>query len=171
MSKNQTVTVTQIDQLRAGLLDDSPELKARIQSALRQDPGLAAEYNHWNQVREQLESSKNDAPRLQNQLRLRRRAVLSGKAITKSRRYTLPQMALATATSVALTLGVVLWINQVSQPNVAANLNASTQAIQSADMDNTNSTPVDFDLTNNVDFYVWIERQDDLFVEVPRKGT
>ena len=168
MTKNQTVTVTQIDQLRAGLLDSSPELKAQVESALCQDTTLSAEYDRWNQVREQLESSKDDETKLQNQLRLRRRAVLSGKAIKKPRRFTLPQMALATATSVALTLGLVLWLNQVPQPNVAANLNASTQPAQSTGMANTNLSTVDFDLTNNVDFYVWMERQSDLFVEVPR---
>ena len=171
MTKNQTVTVTQIDQLRAGLLDDSPELKAEIESALHQDPALSTEYDRWNKVREQLESSQDDATKLQNQLRLRRRAVLSGKAVKKPRRFTLPQMALATATSVALTLGLVLWLNQVPQPNVAANLSASTQTTQTNGVANTNLSTVDFDLTNNVDFYVWIERQSDLFVEVPRKGT
>ena len=166
MTKKQTVTVTQIDQLRAGLLDDSPELKAQIESTLRQDPALSTEYDRWNQVREQLETSKEDATKLQNQLRLRRRAVLSGKAVRKPRQFTLPHMALATATSVLLTLGVVLWLNQEPQPNVAVNLNASTQPAQS-----TGLSTVDFDLTNNVDFYVWMERQSDLFVEVPRKGT
>ncbi|MDJ0958003.1 MAG: hypothetical protein QNI91_14135 [Arenicellales bacterium] len=171
MTKNQTVTVTQIDQLRAGLLDDSPKLKAKVESALHQDPALSAEYDRWNQVREQLESSKDDATKLQNQLRLRRRAVLSGKVTRKPRRFTLPQMALATATSVALTLGLVLWINQAPYPNGAANLNASTPTKQATGVTSSNLSTVDFDLTNNVDFYVWIERQSDLFVEVPRKGT
>ena len=168
MTKNQTVTVTQIDQLKAGLLDDSPELKAKIESALDQDPALSAEYDRWNQIREQLESSKEDATKLQNQLRLRRRAVLSGKAIKRPRRFTFPQMALATATSVALTLGLVLWLNQLPQSNVATNLNASTQTMQTTGVASTNLSTVDFDLTNNVDFYVWMERQSDLFVEVPR---
>lgn len=171
MSKNQTVTVTQIDQLRAGLLDDAPELKAQIESALRQDPALGAEYDRWNLVREQLESSKDDATKLKNQLRLRRRAVLSGNTVRKPWRFTLPQMALTTATSVALTLGLVLWVNQVPQPDAAANLDASTKTVQSTGGASTNLPTVDFDLTNNVDFYVWIERQSDLFVEVPRKGT
>ena len=171
MSKNQTVTVSQIDQLRAGLLDDTPELKKQIESALYQDPALNVEYDRWNRIREQLESSKADSTKLQNQLRLRRRAVLGGKAVRKSWRFTLPQMALATATTVVLTLGLVLWVNQVPQPNVTANLNASTQMTQTAGATSTNLSMVDFDLTNNVDFYVWIERQSDLFVEVPRKGT
>ena len=172
MTNNRTVTVTQVDQLRAGLLDTSPELKAQVESALRQDPTLAAEYNRWTQVREQLESAKDDETQLQNQLRVRRRRVLSGKAVIKPRRFTLPQMALATATSVALTLGLVLWLNEAPQPNVALNTGTNTQTILLTDVDKANLTKtVDFDVTNNVDFYVWMERQDDLFVEVPRKGT
>lgn len=164
MTKDQTVTVTQIDQLRAGVLDDAPELKAQVESALRQDRTLAAEYDRWNQFREQLESSKEEAIQLQNQLRLRRRAVLSGKAVTKPRRFTLPQMAVATAASVALTLALVLWINEAPQPNVVASTSSGTQKTLLTDVDNAN-------LTNNVDFYVWMERQNDLFVEVPRNGT
>ena len=172
MTKNRAVTVTQVDQLRAGLLDTSPELKAQVESALRQDPTLAAEYKRWTQVREQLESSKEDETKLQNQLRLRRRAVLSGNVVTKPRRFTLPQMALATATSVALTLGLVLWLKEAPQPNVASNTGADIQTVLLTDVDEVNPTKtVDLDLTNNVDFYVWMERQDDLFLEVPRKGT
>lgn len=168
MTENRNVSTTQLDQLRAGLLDDDPELKARVEDELRRDAGLAGQYGRWDEVRGQLESEREDATRLNNQLRLRRRRVLSGKAVEKPRRFTLPQMALAAATSVALTLAMVLWFNE-RPPEGAASV-AVTDMIQDATQPVLTGN-IEVDLESNVDFYVWMQGQDDVFIEAPRKGT
>lgn len=169
MTDRQNVSIEQIDQLHAGLLDNTPHLKAQVEAALQQDQNLTAEYARWQQIRQQLESAEDNDVGLKNQLRLRRRSVLSGEAGKKPRRFTLPQMALATATSVALTLGVVLWFaDQPHSTVVMQTIDDSTQAIVYSPPSGKTG---EFDLTNNVDFYVWMERQNNLFIEVPRNGT
>ncbi len=169
MTNRQNVSIEQIDRLRAGLLDHSPNTKKRVESALREDQSLTAEYSRWEKIRQQLETAEDGDIRLKNQLRLRRRSVLSGHAVKKPRRFTLPQMALATAASVALTLSVVLWFTDNSQTAVV--MQPGDDTTTGFAYKSTAKTNVDFDLTNNVDFYVWMERQNELFTEAPRNGT
>lgn len=169
----EPVTAVEVDQLRAGLLEGDPERRARVRAALLADQSLASANDLWDRMREHLDESGNDVTRLRNRLRLQRRRVLSGNTARKSRRFTLPQMALATATSVAVTMSLVLWLNQRPQQEVVSTTSAfdsqSTQLVDSSTLQLTQQ--VDFDLTSNVDFYVWMESQEDLIPEVRRKGT
>lgn len=169
MTDRENVSIEQIDQLRAGLLDNTPQLKAQVEATLHEDQNFAAEHNRWEQILQQLESAEANDIGLKNQLRLRRRSVLSGKAEKMSLRFTLPQMVLAAATSVALTLSVVLWFTD--QPQTAIVMETSDDSTQTIVYRAPPDTTGEFDLTNNVDFYVWMERQNDLSMEVPRNGT
>ena len=108
MATPDKIHLEHVDQLRAGLLDNDPALASTVRSALESDGDLAAGDAIWNRVTGELEVSATGNQRLANQLRIRRRKVLSGKMKGQTRRrFTLPQMAIATATSVAITLGVV----------------------------------------------------------------
>jgi hypothetical protein len=177
MNSDDTITTTHIDQLRAGLLDRDLALKSRTRSALNRDNHLSEQNELWTGVCEQLETSGKDDLRLTNQLRIRRRSVLSGRAADKPRRFTLPQMAVATVASMALTLSIVLLFGE--QPRTGGT--SITQVDSAAAPDSISpglpagtALDVDIDLTNNVDFYVWMEGQigspDDLYIEMPRKG-
>lgn len=168
----ENMTSVQADKLRAGLLDGESIYGLDARSARNhRDP---TRHNQiWDQVREQLDASATDDRRLTNQLRIRRRAVLSGKAAGKARRrFTLPQMAIATASSVALTLGIVSWIGG-HPPEAPAPVSKAVQ-IASTDLANaivSNVVDVDLDLTDNVDFYAWMGVQPDTLVEPRGKGT
>ena len=170
MTERRKVTVTDIDQLRAGLLDHDPQVKAKVESAMEHDQALRAEFKRWDSIGDQLESIKTSTTQLNNQLRLRRRQILSGKTTTNRRRFSLPQMALATASSVALTLGLVMLLYDAPPPSTASSTATYTPTVRLTDASPMVSN-VDFDLTNNVDFYVWMEDQNDVVMEVPRKGT
>ena len=170
MTKLKNLGIEQIDQLRAGLLDDAPQLKEETEAALVADKSLAMEHSRWEQIRQQLDKAEDSDIRLKNQLRLRRRSVLSGKAgVKKSRRFTLPQMALATVASVAVTLSAVLWLTDYSLTAVipGAGYDSASGIVYSTTPDATG----EFDLTNNIDFYTWMEHQSNLFTEVPDNGT
>jgi hypothetical protein len=181
MNNDDTITTTHIDQLRAGLLDRDLALKSRTRSALSRDHHLSAQNELWTGACEQLEISGNDDLRLTNQLRIRRRSVLSGRAAGKPRRFTLPQMAVTTVASMALTLSIVLLFGEQPRPGASS----ITQVDSAAPPDSINpginpvlpsgtALDVDIDLTNNVDFYVWMEGQmaspDDPYIEMPRQG-
>lgn len=174
MNSNDTITTTHIDRLRAGLLDRDPALKSRVQSALSRDNQLAEQNELWTGVCEQLETSGSDDPKLTNQLRIRRRSVLSGRATGKPRRFTLPQMAVATAASMALTLSIVLWFGE--RPNTGISSITQVDSATTADSNiagraTGTAADIEIDLTNNIDFYAWMEDQDDLYIEMPHKGS
>lgn len=172
MNKHEQVTAEQADQLRAGLLDRDPALEFRVRSALKRDGDLARRSELWSRVCGRLQASANDDSRLTNQLRIRRRAVLSGTAVKSRRRFTLPQLAFATATSVALTLGVMLWMGE-HPPAARAPVSWAVQ-IASTDLAYaivSNVVDIDLDLADNVDFYAWMEGQPAATIEHPGKGT
>lgn len=172
MNEHEQVTAEQADRLRAGLLDRDPALESRVRSALKRDGDLARRNELWTLVCGQLQASANDDSRLTNQLRIRRRAVLSGRAVKARRRFTLPQLALATATSVALTLGVMLWMGE-HPPAARAPVSRALQ-IASTDLAHafvSNVVDIDLDLADNVDLYVWMEGQPAAIIDPAGKGT
>lgn len=161
MATIEKLTGAHVDRLRAGLLDDDLDLRDAVRAALEPGGRLAGADAVWDGVREQLDASQGDNRRLTNQLRIRRRAVLSGKwAGAKRLRFTLPQMAIATATSVALTLGIVSLLGE-RPPATDAPISHAVQ-VASTDLANayvSNVVDIELDLTDNVDFYAWMEKQ------------
>lgn len=169
----ENVTSVQADKLRARLIDGESFYGPDAHTTRNHSADPTRHYRIWEQVRGQLDASATEDPRLTNQLRIRRRAVLSGKTAGKARhRFTLPQMAIATASSVALTLGIVSWIGG-HPPAAPAPVSKAVQ-IASTDLANaivSNVVDIDLDLTHNVDFYAWMGVQPDTLVEPPGKGT
>ena len=168
MTKQQKVSIEQIDRLRAGLLDQTPHIKDEVEAALHADQNLAAENGRWERIRQQLDATEDNDIRSKNQLRLRRRSVLSGKAGRKPRRFTLPQMALATASGIALTLSAVLWFSY--QPQSTVVIKTGVDSADDIVFRSAAEADGEFDLTNNVDFYVWMEKNE-LLIEEPDNGT
>ncbi len=81
-------------------------------------------------------------------------------------------MVFATAASVAVTLSMVLWLNQPPRQTSVSVADIGTRVVHESDSVTPQLTrSLDLDLTENVDFYVWMESQGDLSIEVPRKGT
>ena len=173
MTTAEKVTLMQADRRRAGLLGNEPGLESAVSAALETGGDLAGSERIWDRVCRELDASAFDDPRLTNQLRIRRRTVLSGKASGETRRrFTLPQMAVATAASVALTLGVVSWIG--SPPSGAETPVSRAVQIASTNLANaivSNVVDIDLDLTDNVDFYAWMGGQTDTIIEPLGKGT
>ena len=172
MTTGENINVMHADRLRAGLLDDDPELSRAVRTALEPGGQLEDSDDVWNRVYEEFEASANENPRLTNQLRIRRRAVLSGKAPNiKRRRFTLPHMAFATAASVALTLGIVSIIGGTAPTEAPVSRALHMAATDLANAYVSNVVDIDLDLTNNVDFYAWMGGRNDLAVEPEGKGT
>ena len=81
-------------------------------------------------------------------------------------------MAIATATSVALTLGFVSFIGEYP-PATEAPISQAVQ-IASTDLANaivSNVVDIDLDLTDNAGFYAWMGGQVDVVIEPRSKGT
>lgn len=145
MNKRKPVTEEQIDLLRAGLLDDQPELKNRVEAALRDPANNQADDDIWDRLGRELDDDCAHAIRVNNQLRLRRRRVLSG---APGRSPRLRQRSVLTAVaSVVLAITVAVFLVPSGDRGGAG----PTRIIDSGrDMP---------DLTDNVDFYVWMEAQ------------
>lgn len=174
MSKHSFPTSDQLDRLHAGLLDDKPELKAQVQRAIAQDPEVAGHARLWQSVAEELDAATECKSSLVNQLRLRRREVLSGKRRTKS---AIPIVAAVAAASLATVIGVGLFVvQQTDRPQQAP---AANQLVANATTESPAVAPASemiakvaeyrvqtagrmddrIDLANNLDFYVWLANQ------------
>ena len=131
------------DQLRAGLLDDDPAFKARVQAALAVTPS-ASEF--WDTVREELGRQTAVEDAISHRLRVRRREALHRANRSRFRRPLWPQWATATACAIALVAGTVWTVSDYP----------ATPAAQQVAIDNV---PELHELTENLDFYAWLDTQ------------
>ena len=131
------------DQLRAGLLDDAPALKARIEAALAVTP---AARKFWETVGEELEQQTAIGNAISHRLRVRRREALHRANRGRSQRPPWPQWATVTACALALIAGTVWTVSEYP----------ATPAAQQVAIDNV---PELRELTENLDFYAWLDTQ------------
>ncbi len=131
------------DQLRAGLLDDDPAFKARVQAALAVTP-TASEF--WDTVHEELEQQTALEGAISHQLRAHRREALQRANRGRFRRSVWPQWATATACALALVAGTVWTVSDYP----------AMPAAQQVAIDNV---PDLLELTENLDFYAWLDTQ------------
>lgn len=148
------VATEQADRLRAGLHDDEPETPQQLRPAM-QRMGYESRQDAWEPVLAEIEALANSSTAINNQLRLRRRQVLSGRY--RPRRARLPRLAMAATAGIALFMAATFVRPPADRPAAR-----STAAPAKA----WHEVP---DLANNVDFYHWME--DRSLVPADQKGT
>ena len=142
MSETHETTRNLLDKLRAGLLDKQPEIKAQMEQAIDDEPELQREHHAVRRLIGQLEKSADNATAINNQLRLRRREVLTD-TVTKVARPRGTWITLAAAASLLLALAVGWFL--LPNPHSASNFLSAPGSEEISD------------LTDNLDFYVWLE--------------
>jgi anti-sigma factor RsiW len=131
-----------LDLLRAGLLDDTPDEKAALESHLAGCPACRAQAGYWRNLVSLMESPRQHAA-LQEQLSRARQAALAARPGALNR--SLVPYAVAAALLAAVTLGILgLPTGEVPAPS------ATTQTAQ-----------VIPDTYEDLDFYLWLANQDE----------
>ena len=169
MDNTEKSRISDLDRLRAGLVDPESELASRIHVGLVESQSLTEQTELWDKLRMRLDELESTDTRLTNLLRIRRRSVLNGKGAHKAERFTLLQMALAVAASMVFTLSVVYWTGGFSGSSLTSVSLAKTSAPAIPGVNMERAKPgafTDSDVASNVDFYAWIENQEALFVEL-----
>lgn len=144
--KNSSSDSAKFDSLRAGLRVEEIDFKDADTPKL-----IDRENAYWQRVVDALDEGVNHDRALCNQLRIRRRQVLSGQFSRKGGAG-VPRIALGTAAGAAVFVALGAWWDFIpgeSQPDVTR-----TASIESMDIDNS-------EFTNNIDFYTWLEKQSD----------
>jgi hypothetical protein len=154
MTDHSFPTADQLDQLRAGLLDDDPVLTRNIQAAVARNPGTA--HGGWERVRHELDRRLERFPTLRNELRLRRRAALIGKRRLGQRA---PIFATAAIAALAMVVGVALLAERSDAPTPGAALPVLQETVRFADESQHAIADERLDLAHNLDFYVWLANQ------------
>ncbi|MGA8261541.1 MAG: hypothetical protein WB783_15110 [Arenicellales bacterium] len=144
--KNNHDQFEKFDSLRAGLRVEDVDFKDTGTPKL-----IDRENTYWRRIVDSLEEGVNSDRSLCNQLRIRRRQVLSGH-YTRKRDRGLPRFAVGAAAGIAVFIGVTAWWNPVANT-------PRTHVTRTASLDSTNVDNSDF--SNNIDFYTWLEKQSD----------
>ncbi len=142
MTEIDKSTADLLDRLRAGLLDDQPDLKARAEQAIANNPAMQHGHEVVRHTIRHLDESADDAVAINNQLRLRRREVLSGN-VRRSAPRRAPRLVLGAAATVVLAVAIG-WFTLPA-------LNQLPNLVSGADRKDIS------DLADNLDFYVWLE--------------
>lgn len=149
-----TISSERLDRLRAGLSEDQAEQRGQAGEA-EGGTGAGAPGDPWAPLLAEMDTLANASAAVNNQLRLRRRQVLSGEYRGRSTR--LPQLAMAACAGVALTVAVAV-MRQPTEPVALTSNTVPAGAWQEVP-----------DLADNVDFYHWMENR--AVVATERKGT
>ncbi|MFZ0486655.1 MAG: hypothetical protein WAL83_06620 [Arenicellales bacterium] len=140
--KNNLPQSEKFDSLRAGLHVEGVDFKDTGTPKL-----INRENAYWQRILDCLDEGNNNRA-LCNQLRIRRRQVLSGQ-YTRGRGTGLPRFTVATAAGVVVLAAVTAWLYPVAK--------APESGITQTASLNINGT----DFSNNIDFYTWLEKQSD----------
>ncbi len=154
MNDESSPSADQLDRLRAGLLDDDPALKSKVEMSLAADGRAIARAALWKRVNEELDRGLERFPTLANQLRLRRREVLAGKRRSHA---ALPLVAGGAAAMLTLAVAISTFQGspqpeQAAAPVEPAVATAAAYQVQTVADDR-------LDLATNLDFYVWLANQ------------
>ena len=133
-------TLEQLDQLRAGLLDDRPQERDRLRVHLEACPSCQARHEPWQHLSKHLQQRTEPSTSARYQLQLARyRAV--GRGVNFWPRWASPlTLAVAASLLVAVTLSLTLELGETQPPR-------GWSQSKLAD---------DPDLYANVDFYLWL---------------
>lgn len=144
--KNSLSETEKFDSLRAGLRVEDVDFKDAGTPKL-----IDRENAYWQRIVDTLEQGVNDNRALCNQLRLRRRQVLSGRVRPK-RGAGLHRFALATAAGAVVFVTAGAWWDSI--PGEPAPEVTRTASIESMNVDNA-------EFADNIDFYTWLDKQSD----------
>lgn len=144
--RNSSSETEKLDSLRAGLRVEDVDFKDAGTLKL-----IDRENAYWQRVVDTLEDGMQHNRALSNQLRIRRRQVLSGQFSRKSEKG-LPRLALGSAAAAVLFIAVGAWWN--TMPGERGADVTRTASIETMDIDSV-------DFANNIDFYTWLEQQSD----------
>lgn len=145
MNNNSTQS-EKFDSLRAGLHVEDVDFKDSCTPKL-----IDRENAYWQHIVDGLEESSGNDRGLCNQLRIRRRQVLSGQ-YSRPRGSGAPRFALGVATGVAAIAAGMLWWNPAPEQ-------AGTEVTRTASIESMSTEHYEF--ANNIDFYTWLEKQTD----------
>lgn len=143
---NKTLHTETLDSLRSGLPVEDVDFKDSSMPKL-----FDRENAYWQRIIDSLEEDANSNRTLCNQLRIRRREVLSGRC-PRERRAGMPRFAVGMAAGAVLFLAVTLFWTPA--PKRLETGLTQTASIQSAELENS-------EFANNIDFYTWLEKQSD----------
>lgn len=143
---NSSRETEQFDSLRAGLRVDDFDFKDADTLKL-----IDRHNAYWQRVVGTLDDGVQHNRALCNQLRIRRRQVLSGQ-FSRKRDPGLPRFALGSAAAAVVFIAIGAWWN--TMPGEPAADVTRTASIEAMDIDNA-------DFANNIDFYTWLEQQSD----------
>jgi hypothetical protein len=146
--RNSSFETETFDALRAGLSIDDVDFKDAGTLKL-----INRQNTYWQRVVDTLDDGVDHDRALCNQLRIRRRQVLSGQ-VSGSRRAGLPRFALGAATSVAAAIAIAVWWD--SRPLESGEVYTRTASIESVDADIDRT-----EFADNIDFFTWLEKQSD----------
>jgi len=137
---------TKFDSLRSGLHVEDVDFKDSSTPKW-----IDRENAYWQRIVDALEESANNDRPLCNQLRIRRREVLSGRR-SKEKHRGLPRFAVGVAAGAVLFLTITMvWSPAPNQPGADLTRTAS---LRSAEREHA-------EFANNIDFYTWLEKQSD----------
>jgi hypothetical protein len=153
-SMTDMVSTEQADRLRAGLYDDEPVIPRQLRSAMLRT-GHRSRQDAWKPVLAEIEALADSSTAINNQLRLRRRQVLSGRCRPRPGR--LPRLAMAATAGIALVMAAT-FIRPPADPPAVRLTAAPAKAWREVP-----------DLANNVDFYHWMENRS--LVPADQTGT
>lgn len=134
-------TDRQLDELRAGILDEHPADREAVRAHITDCTACAARLGQWDQTKQVLSIEHNG---VRHALRARRAVALAGNAavITRPVRWGLSMALAASVAAIALGLGVLVY-----PPD---NTNDAQLAATAAD---------EPDLYTDIDFYLWLLRK------------
>lgn len=143
--KNNFSETEKFDSLRAGLRVEDVDFKDAGTPKL-----IDRENAYWQGIVDTLEEGVNRDRALCNQLRLRRRQVLSGRFSSREH-AAVPRFALGTVAGAAVLVAIGAWWDWMPGEPAGSDM-TRTASIESMDIDNA-------EFTNNIDFFTWLEEE------------
>lgn len=141
MHRQQHPDPEQLDQLRAGLLDDQADVKAALQAHIEHCPSCQSLLNNWQQLGPDALGPQLDPESLGHSLQQARKQALDTKDAHQSRTF----MPYATAALLLIAVSIGFWAAQPEYRETTL-----VTADQGQDVPG---------LYEDIDFYLWLAEQ------------
>ena len=141
MHSQQHPDPEQLDQLRAGLLDDQADVKKSLESHIELCPSCQSLFNSWQQLGPTALGPQLGEESLGRSLQQARQQALSDAGTRHARTFT----PYATAALLLIAVSIGFWMTQTEHLDT-----------QLATVEYTQDVP---DLYEDIDFYLWLAEQ------------